>query len=62
MATEQGGASAWRADSNLCMHSAIEATVAAACSVAGAQYWTGGRLGSISPESKAVVFKCFLKM
>ena len=24
MGTEQGGASAWRADSNLCMHVAIE--------------------------------------
>ena len=24
MGTEQGGASAWRADSNLCMHLAIE--------------------------------------
>ena len=55
MGTEQGGASAWRAVSNLCRHPAIEANggnrVPSGWSTAESELDCGG-LGSVSPESK----------
>ena len=66
MGTEQGGASAWSADSNLCRHLAIEVDVvnlvSSGCSTAESELycWQAG-LGSVH-SPKAAVHKCFLKM
>ena len=60
MGIEQGGASLWSADSNLCRHSAIEAD-----GVNRVHKWTAGRLGRGSDQSrvqKTAVYKYYLKM
>ena len=76
MATEQGGASAWRADSNLCMHLAIEANggncVLSGWSTAESEldWWQAGlgqsrvqgsRVQMLSEDVKRVMYVYYVK-
>ena len=73
MATEQGGASAWRADSNLCMHFAIEANggnCVLSCWSTVLDWWQAGldqsrvqgsRVQMLSEDVKRVMYVYYVK-
>ena len=73
MATEQGGASAWRADSNLCMHFAIEVNggnCVLSCWSTVLDWWQAGRDQSrvqgsrvqmLSEDVKRVMYVYYVK-
>ena len=73
MATEQGGASAWRADSNLCKHFAIEVNggnCVLSCWSTVLDWWQAGldqsrvqgsRVQMLSEDVKRVMYVYYVK-